>query len=286
MAHHPMIVSLHPKWASLVLDGRKTIEVRRRFARPDAHPNLAFIYATGTVGAVVGVVRMTATTRVDAATLNGPLASATCIPPDALDAYLGERSHASAITLDRPLRLCTPVTLSELRAFHATPPQLFTWPAEPLLARLLEAQVQAGSDTWRFGHVALDALADDHPIFAAPRALYAPGFDPWLAKCRRENRPCYGAFVNGILAGLAITAPRNDHRIKLCMFHTTHQGAGLGGFLMDRVLASTKAQGYGQIYGEILRQGCPTIARFFTKAGFVQSPSLDKACSHRITLTL
>lgn len=284
MAHAPILFSLHPQWADLVLSGDKTIEVRKRFARSSSYPALAFVYATGRVGGIVGSVRMTGANPVTRDTLAGPFAGASKIPTAALDAYLGTKDTALAIALERPCRLEHPIPLGDLRAMDVSPPQLFSWLRDPLLSTLLRAPVNQGEAIWRFAPVALASLADDHPIFDAPRRLYAPAFDTWLAKCKREDRPAYGVTVDGVLQGLAITAPRADGSIKLCMFHTMLQRAGLGTFLMDRVLAATHSHGHIAIYGEILRKGDPATRRFFTRAGFSTTLSLEKSCSERITL--
>ena len=59
-----MLLPIHPKWANLIYDGSKTIEVRRRF--PMVEDMTVLFYETRPVGMVTGRAVIT---RVKAATV-------------------------------------------------------------------------------------------------------------------------------------------------------------------------------------------------------------------------
>jgi predicted transcriptional regulator len=52
-----LLVSLHPRHASNILSGEKTVELRRRFPERHMRGALALIYSTSPVQAIVGVAR-------------------------------------------------------------------------------------------------------------------------------------------------------------------------------------------------------------------------------------
>ena len=53
-----LLVSLHPRHASNILSGEKTVELRRRFPEQHMRGALALIYSTTPVQAIVGVARI------------------------------------------------------------------------------------------------------------------------------------------------------------------------------------------------------------------------------------
>jgi predicted transcriptional regulator len=282
--HRPLLFSLHPRWAGLVFSGRKTIEVRRRFITPTAAPTLAYVHQTGPGGGIVGSVVVSGVTKASVEDLRGPLAARTCIPTDLLDGYLAGRAHGMAVALKRPVRFQEPLPLDAMRSLGLQPPQLFTWLDTPV-QDILHAQpvVTPQGRICAFTSVDLASLPVDHPVFARPRALYAPGFDGWLASASQENRPTWGLVVDGSLRALAICAPRANGMVKLCTFLCLE--AGLGGFLLARLLATLGGQGARGVYGEILV--CETHTRaFFERAGFTSADAPGKPGSVRITTSL
>jgi predicted transcriptional regulator len=282
--HRPVLFSLHPRWAELVFAGAKTIEVRRRFLAPTAAPTLAYVHQTGANGGLVGSVVLSSVSKERLETLRGPLAARTCIPTELLDGYLAGRDHGIAIALKRPVRFQEPMPLAAMRSLGLQPPQLFTWIDAPA-QDVLHAQpvVTPQGRVCAFVSVDLASLPIDHPVFARPRALYAPGFDGWLAAAAAANRPTWGLEVDGALRALAICAPRPDGSVKLCTFLCLEEG--MGGFLLARLLATLGGQGARGVYGEVLASETHTRA-FFERAGFTSSDAPGKPGSLRISTSL
>lgn len=135
---HALFLSLKPLYAELVLNGDKTVELRR--VRPRAEPGtLAIVYSTTPVRAVVGtcVVDDIGTETPGAIwNLHGP---STGIPRDQFERYFRGRDVAVAITVSCPRRLDTPVSLDALRQGldNFCPPQSFRYLAPAQAATVL-----------------------------------------------------------------------------------------------------------------------------------------------------
>jgi predicted transcriptional regulator len=123
-----LFLSLKPAYADLLLDGDKSVELRR--IRPRAQPGtLVVVYASSPVRAVVGtcVVEDIGTETPDVIwNLHGPK---TGVLRREFDAYFQGTSVAVAISVRHPQRLERVIPLEALRQDLArfTPPQSFRY---------------------------------------------------------------------------------------------------------------------------------------------------------------
>ncbi|MFF0014703.1 ASCH domain-containing protein [Streptomyces sp. NPDC005374] len=138
-----LLLSLHPRFATSILDGRKSVELRRqRVAVPPGTP--VVLYATSPVMAFVGTARVA---RVDTASPSEVWKrhrSETGISRAEYDTYMDGAAQASALLLEAPERLEEPVPLAHLRAggaFH--PPQSYRYIAEDTLHGLVTGHAMA-----------------------------------------------------------------------------------------------------------------------------------------------
>lgn len=128
LPERPLLFSLKPKYADLVLSGRKTVELRR--VRPQAPAGaLALIYASTPVRAIVGtcvVGEIGAEPPSVVWRLHGP---ATGLRWHEFAQYFRGAPSAVAITLRQPRWLTEPVTLERMRAdpHFLAPPQSFRY---------------------------------------------------------------------------------------------------------------------------------------------------------------
>ncbi|MFD5205731.1 ASCH domain-containing protein [Streptomyces anulatus] len=122
-----MLLSVHPRFATAILAGTKTVEVRRqRVAAPSGTPVL--LYATAPTMAIVGMARIAsvkvATPR-EVWTTSRRMAG---ISRQEYDEYMSGATRASGLSLDSPVTFEEPVPLAALRAsgaFH--PPQSYRY---------------------------------------------------------------------------------------------------------------------------------------------------------------
>jgi predicted transcriptional regulator len=123
-----LFLSLRPTFAELILAGEKTVELRR--IRPRARPGtLVLVYASSPVMQVVGtcvVEEIGTATPAQIWKLHG---RSTGLDWKAVSEYFAGKTKGVAITITRPIRLATPVSLEAVRARlgDSVPPQSFRY---------------------------------------------------------------------------------------------------------------------------------------------------------------
>jgi len=123
-----LLLSLKPTYADAILDGRKTVELRR--VRPRALPGTTvLIYASTPRRALLGgceVVGVRTGEPDEVWDLHGPLTS---VDRPTYDAYFEGASTAVAIQVGNPWRLLNPIPLEALRLLGSEfePPQSFRY---------------------------------------------------------------------------------------------------------------------------------------------------------------
>jgi predicted transcriptional regulator len=139
-----VLLSVRPRHAEAILDGRKTVEVRRQPVR--ARPGSAIlIYATSPTRAIVGLASIASTIRASADAGWREHEASLGIDRDELDAYLDGRV-GSFLRLERVTALPTPLALADLRNGHPfRPPRSYRYiaPDDPAVLRDLAASATA-----------------------------------------------------------------------------------------------------------------------------------------------
>jgi predicted transcriptional regulator len=139
-----LFISLRPRFAELLLAGRKTVELRR--VQPDIAPGaVALLYASSPVRALLGVAVVDQVQVAKSAEIWRVYGERTGITLEEYEHYFNGAATAVAITLGEVRRLRTPITLAELR-------EGCTWFRPPQSFRYLDAEqtaslVLAGGDT-------------------------------------------------------------------------------------------------------------------------------------------
>lgn len=140
-----MLLSVHPRFATAILAGSKTVEVRRqRVAAPPGTPVL--LYATAPTMALVGMARIASVHVASPREVWVERGAQTGITRREYDAYMDGATQASGLTLEDPVSFDEPVTLSALRAagsFH--PPQSYRYLKSAYLRQVSEAGPAVGS---------------------------------------------------------------------------------------------------------------------------------------------
>lgn len=144
-----MLLSVHPRFATAILAGSKTVEVRRqRVAAPPGTPVL--LYATAPTMALVGMVRIASVHVGSPKEVWSAHRAQTGITQREYDAYMDGATQASGLTLEDPVPFDEPVPLSALRAagaFH--PPQSYRYLRSADLRQVSEAGPAVGSALWK-----------------------------------------------------------------------------------------------------------------------------------------
>ncbi len=132
-----LLLSVHPRYVSLMVAGDKTIEIRR--VRPTAEPGaLVLIYATAPTCQVVATGMLERVVSGGADRLWGRFGRQACLTRQAMRDYLRGASRPTALLLRAVAPLTTPVSLAHLQVsiprFH--PPQSYRFLSREMLHRL------------------------------------------------------------------------------------------------------------------------------------------------------
>ncbi|MFE9840288.1 ASCH domain-containing protein [Streptomyces goshikiensis] len=122
-----MLLSVHPRFATAILAGTKTVEVRRqRVAAPPGTPVL--LYATAPTMAIVGMARISSVQVASPREVWTASRTSAGISRREYDDYMSGATRASGLSLEEPVTFEVPVPLAALRAsgpFH--PPQSYRY---------------------------------------------------------------------------------------------------------------------------------------------------------------
>ncbi|MET9581023.1 MULTISPECIES: hypothetical protein [Streptomyces] len=172
-----LLLSLHPRFATAILTGEKTVELRRqRVAVPPGTP--VIIYATSPVMALTGTAHLAGVDTAAPEQIWRRHRTACGISKAEYITYMEGAAHASALLLDRPRTLSSPVPLDHLRAtsaFH--PPQSYRYLSRQELQQLVN------------GHEAADELLSRFPWHCPPARTAHAAAPPPPAVAPSRPRP-------------------------------------------------------------------------------------------------
>jgi predicted transcriptional regulator len=139
-----ILFSVRPKYASKIIEGTKTVELRRRFRENAVSGALALIYSSSPVRAVVGCARIKYVSRLSIAQIWKQYGGAACITRDDLYAYFSGLKFGFAIILESVQPLARQLDAGELRVqFGIVPPQSYRYVSGDVAAFLNDEQIQA-----------------------------------------------------------------------------------------------------------------------------------------------
>lgn len=126
------LMAIHPEFADAILDGRKTVEFRKRSLASDV--NAVAIYATAPVSKIIGEFQLDGTVLGSPAELWARVGDRGAIAPGAYDSYFSGSQRAVGLLVGKIQRYDHPLALCELCPEPAVP-QSFTY--------LVDSQVEA-----------------------------------------------------------------------------------------------------------------------------------------------
>ena len=133
-----VVLSIKPNFSAAILEGRKTVELRRRFPRGVPPGTLAFIYSTSPEKALIGTAAIEYVQKADVSRLWTHLGAQACIERADFDRYFEGQDQGFALYLRDPQPLGRALTLEELRGrFGFEPPQSFLY-AKPDLRNAIQ----------------------------------------------------------------------------------------------------------------------------------------------------
>lgn len=123
-----VVFSIKPEYCDAIIEGRKTIELRRRFPATAPVGATAFIYATSPTRALLGLAEIGEVHCRTPRDIWDSFSDRACIAREDFDRYFEGVDSGVAIELKHARRLRRPLDLSELRErFSFEPPQSYLY---------------------------------------------------------------------------------------------------------------------------------------------------------------
>lgn len=133
-----VVLSIKPQYSTPILEGSKTVELRRRFPVKVPRGTLAYIYSTSPTRALTGTARILGVEKISLSEMWDKYSPVACIERNDFDAYFSGLDEGVVIQLGNVRQLPRAIGLEELRdRFEFAPPQSFVY-ANPLLREALE----------------------------------------------------------------------------------------------------------------------------------------------------
>jgi predicted transcriptional regulator len=137
------LVSVRPKYAAKLLDGEKTVELRRRFPDAGCAGATVFIYSSSPICALVGHAEIKDVRKLGVSALWREHSDAACISRKDFYRYFSGVKFGFAILLGT-VKPMTRVTASDLESqFGIVPPQSYRYVAKNFLSLIADEQFQA-----------------------------------------------------------------------------------------------------------------------------------------------
>jgi len=134
-----LLVSIRPKYASAIIEGRKTVEFRRKFPEDVAPGSRAYIYSSRPVQAVIGIAVIERVERMLTTLLWHKHGFAACIDQATFDDYFHGQSDGFAVVLKSAHMLSPAISRSMLKnILSIRPPQSFMYLPSDFERRFLD----------------------------------------------------------------------------------------------------------------------------------------------------
>lgn len=136
-----LIISIHPRYSEKILEGKKTVELRRRFPISTAKGTRVYIYSTSPVMAIVGCAEISEIIKLPIQNIWKKYSKSAFIKKQDFDIYFSGLNEGFALELKSAQTFEKPVSLKELRErFNFTPPQSFIYVKQEIRRALMDEQ--------------------------------------------------------------------------------------------------------------------------------------------------
>ena len=128
-----VVLSIRPQYTEKILDGKKTVELRRRFPVSAPRGTLAYIYSTSPVRAMVGVAEIKDVLKLPIEQIWNEFDSVAHINRNDFEAYFSGLDFGYALLFDNVKSFSHPIGLAELRErFGFEAPQSYLYASRDL----------------------------------------------------------------------------------------------------------------------------------------------------------
>ena len=131
-----LIISIKPEYAFQIVEGKKTVELRRRFPTENVKGGIAIIYASSPTQKIVGYAYIEDVKKLSISSIWKKFSKRACVTKPFFDSYFSGLDEGFAISLSKPVKLKIPVDVRKLEeGYSFSPPQSYCYAPD----RILEA---------------------------------------------------------------------------------------------------------------------------------------------------
>lgn len=128
-----VVLSIRPQYSEKIMEGRKTVELRRRFPVSAPSGTRAYIYSTSPVRAMVGIAEIKDVLKLPVQQIWSEFENTAFIQRNDFDSYFHGLEFGFALLFEEVKPFSRPVPLTELREkFGFEPPQSFLYASRDL----------------------------------------------------------------------------------------------------------------------------------------------------------
>jgi predicted transcriptional regulator len=128
---HDFVLSIKPEYATKIVGGQKTVELRRRFPYGTVTGAVMYVYASMPIQAVIGHATISTVEELPIEVIWARYHDIAFITREDFDNYYADRRSGFVIKLKDPVRISEPVPLATLKdRLGFTPPQSFAYADE------------------------------------------------------------------------------------------------------------------------------------------------------------
>lgn len=141
-----ILVSIRPEYADQILEGKKTVELRRRFPGPEITGSKVLIYSSSPTCAIVGIAEIKDIKHLPLSQLWKDHGLAACISKQKFDTYFDGVNRGYAILLKNLESLTDMVSIEDMRERHGiAPPQSYRYLSKDRTTRLVNDRLQVSN---------------------------------------------------------------------------------------------------------------------------------------------
>lgn len=123
-----VVISIRPQYSERIMDGSKTVELRRRFPVSAPQGTVAYIYSTSPVRAMVGMAQIKDVLKLPVAEIWRRFSEKASITKQDFDRYFDGTDHGYALLFEQVKPFSSPLPLEFLREqFGFEPPQSYLY---------------------------------------------------------------------------------------------------------------------------------------------------------------
>lgn len=138
MENKNVLLSIKPEFALQIIEGKKTIELRRKFPTEKVIGGFAVIYASSPLQKIIGYALIENVSFLAIDKIWHQYGKQSKVQKDFFAQYYSNLSHGLAVHLKQPLPLKRQVSLKELKdRYGILPPQSYRYLSEEVLRAIL-----------------------------------------------------------------------------------------------------------------------------------------------------